>query len=135
MIITLPLNENPLMRTYPTYSYVEHVANNQEITGCVIAEFELFGYQKNQWKKSLSGINLDVNGDVISICVEPYSTGDDVEIFRECQEKDEIKLKINRHLITNPWCSICLFISPLVDDTIVEDPSHSYIMHKFPNRG
>ena len=131
----LPINENPLIRAYPTYSFVESVINNENTTRERLAEFELYGYQDNDWDISIDGLKMTSNSNLINIFVEPYSTGVKAYISRECKDEDEIIIKINHHLPAKPWDSICIYINPVENEVMLEDPNFCYSMGKFPALG
>jgi hypothetical protein len=63
----LPINDKPLVRAYATYCYIESIANNELTTGNKILEFELFDYERYDWKIVLNDLRLEKEIETISI--------------------------------------------------------------------
>ncbi len=127
----LPINKNPLVRAYPTYSFVESVINNELTTSNWLAGITISNYQKNTWHTALGGSTVEIKGNSINVYVEPYANNSKTYFYRLCKDDDEIIVKIDRQLPVSPWENICLFISPKHDNELIEDPLYSYSMGKF----
>ena len=135
MKMLLPINDNPLVRAFPAYSFVESIINNEVKAGNKLVEFELYGYEQNTWQTYLDDMTLKATNEILTICIEPYSRDAMAYIFRECRNEDELIIKINHLLPATPWHSICLFIDSAGSNEIIQKSIFSYVMGKFYSGG
>lgn len=135
MIKTLPINSMPLIRSYPTYSFVEAIANNEDTCGSKIISIEVNDYQKTKWQTSIKGMDFREDKNEIDISLDPYTAGATSHIYRKCRQTDELVIKINHQISANPWVAICLFVDTAEKCRLGNSTLYKYRMGKFPRLG
>jgi hypothetical protein len=126
----LPVNNNTFFRSFPAYCYFDIITNNILKTGKILASLEIKDFIKDTWDSDLKDSHIDVNvNESINFIVDPYSSNTRMCLYRQCRKDDEIIVKTEHQLPTNPWDGLCIFLNPTNDDSNVETPI--YYLTKF----
>lgn len=106
----LPINENPYIRTFTEYAYVDMIMNNEMTNGelmleaCISEEFD------ENWITDSGKAEIELNKNYITI-KESYKVPRKIKhVYRKAKSKDELIIKIEWQQYTNLWDSVGLFL-------------------------
>lgn len=131
----LPVNTNPLIRTYSYYGFINAIISSEKYVGDVVAELELENYQKEVWKEKCERLSTDVEGDCIKFIRDNSYYKMNGCLYRPLQKTDSIHIKINFQLLSQPWGAINIFVSDLEELHILEDDEYICRMGLFNKDG
>lgn len=106
----LSINKNPYIRSFPYHTFIDIACNNDLTNSSQIAEFEILNEKINFWNVYTSKLKYDILDNKVCVFSNPYEKKNNFKIYRKIKENDEITVKINKHLFTNAWSNISIFI-------------------------
>lgn len=108
---SLPINFKPIVRSFANHAFVDMICNNSYTNSNVLAEFSVLNEIVNNWTVYTNKVTYEINDSKIRAFSNPNLEQNCFGFYRKLKINDELVLQINKHLYTNAWSKINIFIS------------------------
>lgn len=121
----LSINSNPGFRTYTYHAYYHAIVSAPSKLGKKVAQIQVESFNNYEWSELNKELNWDRERNKLTFYSEnEYNRNLNACFWRNLQEDDEIRLKIDYQQYTNPWGAINIFITNKSQTNMLEDDDY-----------
>lgn len=134
----LPINENPIVRNIGYHGFYNSIISSKDKIcneDTTIAELEIKDYVKSSWKTQIVGYKVVNNENSFDFFPNKWSLNMMSIFYKDCQNKDNVEIVINKQNYTNPYSSIDIFIMPAIEENDFELSPNRYRFGNFSKDG
>lgn len=119
MVVSLGIDNNPLVKTYSYHAFLNSIINSREVLNVNVADRKEYHYETVSYDTKIK-----CRGNLFSVCDDINTKNREGFIYRECNLKDELIVRINHMDMTGEHPILNLIISDgNPDDCIANDKS------------
>lgn len=106
----LPINNNPKIRAYPQYAFIDAIINNETTNADIVAKIEIENFDKFNWDYYVRNASVNISNNTVSFSRNGFDIDSQKCIYRVLNYNDEFIFNINYQQYTNRWDSVFVFI-------------------------
>lgn len=126
----LPISDEPYIRTYTEYAYVDMIMNNEETNGDLMLHAHISEEFDENWMIDCGNADIELKNSDITI-KESYKAPPKVKhVYRIARPADEIVMKIEYQQYTNLWDSVGLFLDNTTEN-LDGDLNHQIVLGNY----
>lgn len=108
----LPINPNPMIRTYTYHGFHQAIISSNNLVNEVVARLNVRDLKGYKWQKKRDDIEFLIDdNNIVTFIANKWNAGMNMTWWRECGECDEIEIEITEQLYCNVWGNLNLFLA------------------------
>lgn len=135
LVKKLNINTKPTVRTYTHHGFYNAIASNSDRLSTNVANIVVSDFSYYKWNIQNADLSYTQEKNVLSFISNEWHTNMNICFWRECQENDEIYIKITKQLYSNIWGAINLFITSETQEDMLFDDKYEYRFGNFCKDG
>lgn len=110
-MMLLPINKNPTVRSFAYHIFTDMVCNNAYTNSAEIARLGVPDENVYDWSVFADKTVYEITNSEVRVFSGSNEIKNCFRIYRRLKKTDELIVKIKKHLYTNPWSNISIFIA------------------------
>lgn len=131
----LPVNINPLIRTYSYYGFLNAILSSETYQNRNVANVKVYDYKLGLWKNKMENLSFEEDDDILKFVGNDCLIGMNGCVYRPLLKEDKIRITIQSQILSEPWGAVNVFISDLEHEQMLEDDSYICRLGMFVHDG
>ena len=129
----LPINENPYIRAYAEYMFLDSIINNNLTNDNCVAKISTLNFDKNKWEFYFRNADYFIHENRVDFYRRGFDFDSSKSFFRKLvTEDEEFVFCIEYQQYTNRWDSVVFFVDENNSEEKIDDyPSMTYVLGRY----
>lgn len=131
----LVINANPRIRSYTYHCFFHAIVSGEDKVSKTPAKVSVKDFMNYKWEEQADQLSHTKEGNTITYTANEWNLAMNHCFYRECQEKDEIEIQIEKQMYANAWGAINVFITNEEQTDMLNDDQYRYRLGNFCKEG